>query len=86
MAKTRDFSYLGAAVVQSMLNNALAALAQASNAQSYSVGNRHQQNAAIEQAAQMVEDCQIALAQINNQASPNAAANFNNNCNARGYY
>ena len=85
MAKTRDFSYLPAATVQAMLNNALAAIAAASNSQSYNVGNRHQQNAALMDAAQMVEDCQIALAQINGSASNVALANFRTGANT-GYY
>ena len=78
MAKTRDFSYLGAATVQTMLTNAQDALAAACNAQNYSIGNRHQQNADIDRSAQLVEDLSIALTQINGQASPIAVVNFRN--------
>ena len=85
MAKNRDFSYLGAATVTMMLANAQAALAAACNAQNYSVGNRHQQNADIDRSAQLVEDLSIAQAQINGTNSPIAVANFRTGRQA-GYY
>ena len=85
MAKTRDFSYLPRATVQTMLDNALAAIAAASNSQSYNIGNRHQQNAALNDAAQMVEDCQIALAQIDGIAAPVNLVNFRTGATT-GYY
>lgn len=84
MAKTRDFSYLGSATVTTMLANAQAALAAACNAQNYSIGNRHQQNADIDRSAQLVEDLSIALALINGTTSQTAVAGFRN-CGGRQY-